>query len=87
MIDKKLDEFIRAAQRMHLEEYVRFQSDRRARMKDAFYQGIFRGLGAMVGFSIIGALLLYILQVVIKDNLPYISDFIVRLLSMVEGQL
>lgn len=84
MLDKKIDKFIRAAEKMRLDEYVRYATDRRARLKDAFFQGIFRGLGSMVGFSILGALVVFILQFLAQENLPIISEFIANIVSMVK---
>ena len=61
MREESVERFIAAAERMHLEDYVRFQSDRKRRLLDAFTEGMVRGLGIMVGFSILGAAVLFIL--------------------------
>lgn len=84
MAQERLNRFLRAAEGLRLEEYVRFAGDRKARLKDAFLQGIMRGLGAMVGFSILGALVLYLLQLLAAKNLPVIGEFIARVVSMVK---
>lgn len=82
--DDRLDRFLRAAEGLRLEEYVRYAGDRRARLRDAFWQGVMRGLGAMVGFSILGALVVYLLQLLAARNLPVIGDFVARVVSMVK---
>ena len=82
--DKQLERFISAAERLKLDEYVRFATDRKARMRDALMQGIMRGLGAMIGFSILGALVVYILQLIAQRNLPGISDFVARVITLVK---
>lgn len=84
MLNKRLDRFIRAAERMRLEEFVRYSTNRRARLLDAFWQGVMRGLGAMVGFSILGAVVIYLLQLLAQRNLPVIGEFIARVVSMVK---
>ena len=86
MIEERLERFIAAAERMHLDEYVRFESDHRRRLRDAFFQGVARGLGAMVGFTVLGTLLLIILQAVARNNLPIISDFLAQVVTMVQSR-
>lgn len=83
-VNRQMERFISAAERLRLDEYVRFATDRRARMRDAFFQGIFRGLGAMIGFSILGAVVIYILQLIAQRNLPGISDFVARVITLVK---
>ena len=87
MLDEKMERFIAAAERMHLGEYIRFESDRRRRLWDSFWQGVARGLGVMVGFSILGALLIYILQDIAQRNLPGISAFLARVITLVQMRL
>ncbi len=83
MLQEKLDAFVAAAERMHLGEYVRFESDRKRRLLDAFWQGVMRGIGAMIGFAVIGTMLLLLLQHIAKVNLPWISDFVAEMIKMV----
>ena len=87
MPEDRLERFIAAAESMRLSEYVRYQKDRRARLWDAFWQGVARGLGAMVGFSVLGAALLYVLQDVANRNLPLISEFVARVVTLVQMRL
>ena len=62
MLEERMDRFLQAAERMRLADYIAFESDRKRRLLDAFWQGVARGLGIMVGFSVLGAALLFILQ-------------------------
>ncbi len=82
-----MERFLAAAERMRLADYVRFESDRRRRLFDAFWQGVARGLGVMVGFSILGAAVLFILQELAKRNLPGISDFVAQVVALVQLRL
>ncbi len=84
MLDKKIERFIAAAERMRLGDYIRFESDRRRRLWDAFWQGVARGLGAMVGFAVLGALVLFLLQDLARRNLPGISAFLARIVTLVQ---
>lgn len=82
-----MERFIAAADRMRLADYVRYESDTRRRLRDAFLQGVARGLGIMVGFSVLGAAMLFLLQELAKRNLPGISDFVARVVELVQRRL
>lgn len=86
-MQEKMDRFIAAAERLRLDEYVRYETDRRARLRDAFIQGVARGLGTMVGFSLLGAAVLYLLQDLAQRNLPLISDFVAQVVTLVQLRL
>ncbi|MCL2342160.1 MAG: DUF5665 domain-containing protein [Firmicutes bacterium] len=49
-----------------------------------FLAGIYRGLGIGIGVTIITAVLIYILQKVIRLNIPVIGDFISDIIDIVE---
>ncbi|MBR3106369.1 MAG: hypothetical protein IKH30_04175 [Clostridia bacterium] len=87
MLDERVEKIIDAAERMKLAEYVRYQSNRRARLRDAFWEGVLRGLGFMVGFSLIGALLVYILQALVRANIPLIGDYLAKVVMLVESRM
>ena len=83
MLDDRIERVIAAAERMRLGDYVRFESDRRRRFLDAFWQGVARGLGIMVGFSVLGAAVLFFLQDLAQRNLPGISNFVAQVVALV----
>ncbi len=87
MNEEQMERFIAAAERMHLEEYVRYHLDRRRRLFDALIQGLLRGLGIMLGFSVLGAAALYFLQDLAERNLPGISSFVARVVQLVQLRL
>ena len=82
-----MEKFIAAAEKMRLDEYVRYQTDGRRRLRDAFLQGVARGLGIMVGFAVLGAAVLYLLQDLAQRNLPVISDFVAQVVMLVQLRL
>ena len=49
-----------------------------------FTSGIIKGIGIGIGFSIITALIIYILQKIIKLNIPIISKYISDIVNIVE---
>ena len=74
-----MEEELRAIARM-LEELT----DRRGRLKNAFLSGVLRGVGAMIGFAVIGTALIGLLTPVARANLPVISDFLAQVVTMVQ---
>ncbi len=74
-----MEEELRAIARM-LEELT----DRRRRLKNAFLSGVLRGVGAMIGFAVIGTALIGLLTPVARANLPVISDFLAQVVTMVQ---
>lgn len=87
MLNEQMERFIAAAERMRLDEYVRFESDRRRRIRDAFFQGVARGLGAMVGFAFLGTIVLLMLQELAQKKLPVISDFVAQVITLVQMRM
>jgi len=57
-------------------------NDPRRRLLNAFLSGVLRGVGAMIGFAVIGTVLLYALQYAARANLPLISDFLARVITL-----
>ena len=53
----------------------------------AFRLGLLKGLGTAIGFTVLGAAVVYFLQLLVRINLPYITDFIVRIIEIIESHL
>ena len=54
--------------------------------KRSFIAGLLRGFGNAVGFVLLGALLIYILQRIAQSHLPIIADFIAELIEIVNAR-
>lgn len=52
--------------------------------KRNFLAGIFRGIGIGIGVTIITAILVYILQKIVKLNIPVIGEYIIDILNIIE---
>jgi len=74
-------------EQMHLDAYLRYVHDWRRRLFFDFLSGVARGIGFSVGFSILGALLLYLLRNMALANLPVIGRFLAELVRIVETNL
>ena len=83
----KLDEHIMTLERMRLPEYVRFVEDRRRFYRMQLLGGIVRGLGTAIGFTVLGAVLVWLLQDLAQRNLPVIGDFLADIVDLVQRRL
>jgi len=85
-----LHRFERLIQRMellHLDAFLRYVHDWKRRLFFDFLSGIARGVGFSIGFSVLGALLLYLLRNMALSNLPVIGQFVAQLVRIVESNL
>ena len=83
----KLDEHIAQLERLRLPEYIRYLEDPRRFYRMQLLGGIVRGLGTAIGFTILGAVLVWLLQGLAQRNLPVIGDFLAQIVSLVQRRL
>lgn len=80
----KLTAFSDYLERINLAEYVRLTQRPRRLISLNFISGVARGFGMAVGFTLLGALGIYILNQLNLLNLPVIGEFIAKLLEYVD---
>ena len=86
-IVQRLELIAQRMEYMHLDAYLRYVQNWKKRLTMDFLSGIVRGIGFSVGFSILGALLIYILRNMALANLPVIGRFFADLVRIVENNL
>ncbi|MCR2042557.1 DUF5665 domain-containing protein [Anaerosalibacter massiliensis] len=84
---EKLDDIVLTLEKTKINEYVDYINNRKRLIYLNFIQGIARGFGMAIGFTILGALFLYFLQQLIKLNLPLIGNFISEIVKIVKDNL
>ena len=72
---------------LRLDAYLKYVRDWKRRLLFDFLSGIARGVGFSVGFTVLGALLLYLLRNAALANLPVIGRFLAELVRIVENNL
>ena len=87
LMAKRMEEHLRALERLQLAEYLRYVQDTRRLMRTQFVSGLFRGMGMAVGFTIPGAVLVMLLQALAQRNLPVIGDFLAQIVAIVQSRL
>ncbi|PWK12870.1 DUF5665 domain-containing protein [Tumebacillus permanentifrigoris] len=74
-------------ERANFAEYVQLMQRPRRLIFLNFVSGMSRGVGIALGFTIVAAVILYVLQKVAVLNLPIIGDFIADIVRIVDAQL
>ncbi|MDD3652771.1 MAG: DUF5665 domain-containing protein [Desulfotomaculaceae bacterium] len=81
---KKIDELSVNIEKMKLAEYVKLLDHPWRLLYINFIGGLARGFGVAIGFTILGAVLIYFLRILVMLNLPLIGDFIAEIVRMVQ---
>lgn len=87
ILEKKLDRIALSMERSKLYDYVHYLEHPKKVFFSNFIAGLARGFGASIGFTLLAALILYILQGIVKWNLPVIGEFISDIVSIVNNNL
>ena len=87
LVVRQIDRWIASMERLRLADYVRYVDDRKRLFWTSFFSGVARGVGMAVGFTILGAILVIILQDLARHNLPLIGDMLAQIVSVVQKQL
>ena len=84
---RRMDGYMERLERLRLPEYIQYLENRRRFMLMQFLGGLARGLGMAVGFTILGAALVMVLQSLAQRNLPVIGDFLAEIVRIVQRRL
>lgn len=84
---EQISKFIASLERLGLAEYVRYAEDKKRMFVANFLGGLARGVGMAVGFTILGAIIVIMLQNLAKRNLPLIGDALAEIVTVVQNQL
>ncbi|HOV70078.1 MAG TPA: DUF5665 domain-containing protein [Clostridia bacterium] len=86
LMRKKIEELAESMQRAGFYDYIAYLSNSRRIIIVNFLAGLTRGLGIAVGFTLLGALVVYVLQKAAYQNLPVIGDFISEIVKIVQAR-
>lgn len=83
----KISELALNMEKMKLAEYVDLLNKPWRLLYINFISGLARGLGMAVGFAILGAIMILVLQHLVRLNLPLIGGFIAEIVAIVQNRL
>lgn len=82
-LEKKIDDLAISMEKMRIEEYTDTIKYPKKLMVVNLMVGLSKGIGMALGFSVIAALLIVILQNMI--DLPLIGEYIAKVLEVIEN--
>ena len=88
--DRMYQELQRVSQNMekfNIADYLEMLNHPRRYIMINFVGGLSRGFGMAIGFTLLGAVAIFILQRVVVWNLPIIGDFIADIVIIVQDHL
>ena len=74
-------------ERMQLDDYLEYVSNRRRMILNNLLYGIVRGLGFTLGFTVLGALVVVLLRTLVVENIPIIGDFLAEVIHAIEERM
>ena len=84
---RRIERMERALERLRLDEYVAYVTDRKRMALDSLLWGVCRGLGFTLGFSVLSAVLAVLLRGVVTDNIPVIGGFLAEVIRAIEARM
>lgn len=78
---EKIERLSMTLERMQLDKYLAYVSNKKRMVLMAFLGGMARGVGFMFGFSTVGAIAVHILVQVVLKNIPGIGEFLSEVLN------
>lgn len=82
-----IERLVDTLERVQLDEYVEYVSNRRRMIRQNILYGLCRGLGFTLGFSVLGALLAVVLRSLVVDNIPLIGGFLAEVIHAIEARM
>lgn len=79
----KIERLSMTLERMQMDKYLDYVSNKKRMLFMAFLGGTARGVGFMFGFSTVGAIAVYILKQVVLKNIPGIGEFLSEVINEV----
>lgn len=84
LLEKTVNRITVRLESAHFFEYVQYAGDEKRVLFRAFRIGLIKGAGTAIGFTVLGAVAIYILRLAARSNLPYIANFISQIIEIIE---
>lgn len=82
--DEKIDKLSNMLSKGYLLELAELLGNTKKVIVRNFFSGIFKGFGIGIGFTILSAIVIYILQKIVRLNIPIIGSYISDIAEIVE---
>lgn len=85
-IERMVESLAMSMEKSRFREYIEYTMDTKRMLRNSFFVGIARGIGSAIGFTLLGALLMYFLKQLAQSSLPILGDLIADLMDIVESK-
>ena len=85
VLNQNIERLLGILEKKRIEQLVDILGTKKEIAKRNFVAGMFRGVGFGIGVTIVTAIIIYILQRLVRLNLPGIGKFINDIVEIVEG--
>ena len=84
IIEKKIDNINKILLESKVDEIAQILQSNKKIIQKSFLSGLARGIGIAIGFTLLGAIVIYTLQKIVILNIPVISKYISDIVEIVE---
>lgn len=84
LIYEKIDELNQVWLKNNLLDLSEILGNRKELIKRNLISGIFKGIGIGIGVTLITAIIVYLLQKIVKLNIPVIGEYVTDIIEIVE---
>lgn len=82
-----IDQLILTLEKMNLKGYIDLVTNRRRLIFTSLLSGMLRGVGFSFGFTVLGAILIALIQYLLKNNLPRVGGFIAEVIHAIQERM
>ena len=86
-LEERIDRLLLSMEQAGFNEYMEYLADRRRLIFRSFLSGIARGFGLAIGFTVLGAAVIALLQRLILDSMPNISAFLADMIRIIQAKI
>lgn len=86
-LESRVENIALMLEKAKIGEYVAFMTRPKVMIINNFIAGLARGFGMTIGFTLLGAVVLYLLRQAVFLNIPIIGNFIAEIVKIVQDNL
>ena len=86
-LSARLDRLAATLERMRLDEYMQYVTDRKRVIFSHLLFGMLRGMGFAIGFSILSAVVVVLMRHLVVENIPLIGGFMAEVINAIQDRL
>ena len=85
-LENKIDEILEVLNEKSLNKFIEIISSPKKLFWRNFIAGIAKGIGIAIGFSLLGAILIYLLRYIVMLNVPVIGAFLREIWEIMQNE-